>query len=151
MKGERHLVLSDGLDRCIEHDLRAANFGTIDLDQTCDVARRNRAEQLPALACLTEDDVGLAVEFAGKCAGFAFKLKALGLQFGFHVFESLFVVRSCAKRFAAQQKEIASEAIFDANNIAHLAKFSDALEQDHFHSCYSSIWFLVGCFMFMNG
>src|SRR5262245_496648 len=143
MKGQRHLVLSDGLDRCIENDLRAANFGTLHLEQACDVARRNRAEQLPALACLTEDDVGLAVELAGKRAGLAFKLKALGLQFGLHVLEASFVVRSCTKRFAARQQEIASEAVFDANDIAHLAEFADALEQDYFHSCYSSFLSLL--------
>src|SRR5690349_11387229 len=99
MKGQRHLVLSDGLDRCIEHDLSAANFSTIDLKQACDVARRNRAEQLTALACLAEDNVGLAVNLAGERAGLAFELETLGLQFAFHVLEAFFVVRSCTKRF----------------------------------------------------
>ena len=90
---------------------------------------------MPALACLTEDDISFAVELAGKRAGLAFELEVLGLQFGLHVLEALFVVRGRTKRLAAGQQKIAGETVFHANDIAHLTEFADALEQDHFHSC----------------
>jgi hypothetical protein len=93
---------------------------------------------LATLACLAEDHISSAVELAGKGAGLAFELEVLGLQIGLHVLEALFVVRGCAKCLAARQQEIAGETVLHTNDIAHLTEFTDALEQDDFHSCYSS-------------
>src|SRR5581483_5980886 len=142
---QRYLVLADRLDRRIEHDLRAADLRTVRLEQAGNVARRDRAEQLAGLACLAQDNVGLAVKLSGKLAGLSFELEVLGLQFGLHILEALFVVSGRTKCFAARQQEIAGETIFDADDIAHLAKFADALEQDYFH-CFSpqmSDWCLM--------
>src|SRR5262249_14270614 len=41
------------------------------------------------------------------------------------------------QRLALGQEEIAGKAVFDAYDLAHLAEFRDAFQQDYFHGCIS--------------
>jgi hypothetical protein len=57
----------------------------------------------PDLARLTQDDIALAVELAGKLSGFAFHFEIAGLKLALHFFEALLVVGGCSQGLAARQ------------------------------------------------
>src|SRR5262249_36657874 len=105
MKRERHLVLANRLDRCIEHDLRAADLGAFLLQDSGDVARGDRAEQLAGLARLTQDDIALAVDLAGEFSGFALHFEIAGLKLGLHLFETPLVVGGSPHGLSARQQK----------------------------------------------
>ena len=59
-------------------------------------------------------------------------------EFALHRFEARAIFGRGAQRLAARQEEIAGKAVFDADDVAHLAESSDPFEQDHFHGALLS-------------
>jgi hypothetical protein len=72
-------------------------------------------------------------------SGFAFHFEIAGLKLALHFVEAFLVVGGCPQGLAARQQKVASKAVLDAHDVAHLAELADTLEQDHFHCRYSSI------------
>src|SRR5690606_23381842 len=77
---------------------------------------------------LGRDGVGLLLEFEIA----RLKLHAVALELGH-------IVLGCAERLAFRQQEIASIAVTDLDDVAHLAEPADAFEQDDLHGFYSFI------------
>ena len=139
MQRQRHLVLADRLDRRVEFDRGAGDGVTFGRNQGSDIAGRDRAEQLAGFARLADDDEGLAVDLGRDLAGFALALEALLLQLRLHAFVFGLAFGIGAQRLAAGQQKVAGIAVLDADNVAHLAEFADAFEQNDFHGS-SPLW-----------
>ena len=133
MHGDGDVVLADGLDRRVQHDLAAADGDAVRLERGDDVANRHRAEQLAGFGSLTQHDDVAAVDLLGDLGGLALGLQVAGFEFGLHAVELGAVVGGGAQRLVALQEEVAGIAVPDADDFAHLAELGDAFQQNDFH------------------
>ena len=100
-----------------------------------DVAGRDRAIKLAAVAGLAQQHEGLAVELARDLFGFFLALEIARFQLRALGFEIVEVGFGRAQRLLLRQQEVAGEAVLHLHHIAHLAELFDAFEQDHLHGC----------------
>ncbi|OIQ75222.1 hypothetical protein GALL_431150 [mine drainage metagenome] len=133
MHGDGDLVLADGLDRRVQHDLAAANDDAIALERCDDVANAHRSEQLTGLRRLTQYDDVAAVDLLRDLCCLALGLQVAGFELGLHAIELGTVVRGGAQRLAALEQKIAGKPVLDADDFAHMTELGDALQQDDFH------------------
>src|SRR4029077_8373576 len=97
------------------------------------VARRDRAVELAALAGLADEHDGLSVELLGDRLGLLLQLEIAGLDVGALRLEAIAIGVGRGERPLARQKEIAGEPVLDADHIADLAELGDTFEQNDFH------------------
>src|SRR5579862_6416824 len=128
MQRQRNLVLADGLDRCIEHDMRARDLSLVAVEQRGNIACRYRAVQLAAFGSLAQHGDSLAVEFGRHLFGASLHFQIARLQLGLHSFEARLVFGGGTQRLAARQQEVTSKAVLDAHHIAHLTELADTFE-----------------------
>ncbi len=110
-----------------------AGFG----DRLGDVARRDRAVELAALAGLADDDDAQPVELAGDRFRLALAIEVGGLELrplGLEIGE---VRLGRPHRLLLRQEVVAGKARLHVDDLAHLAKLFDAFEQNDGNHHYS--------------
>src|SRR6185437_15018903 len=119
------------LDRFLQHDLAAGDGEARCRHRVREIARRDRAVELAALARLTDQHDLEAVELLRDLLGFAlarqvlrFELRALLLEIGKVLFRR-------AQRLFLRQEEVARIARAHLHDLTHLAEILDPLEEDH--------------------
>src|ERR1700758_1972906 len=133
MERDRYFVLANALDWRVERDLVAIDAKAALAKQGDKVTRGHRAEQLAGFGGLAQNGKALAVEFPGHLIRIGLERERARFELAFHLFKARAVFVRGAQRLAARQQKIAGEPVLDAHDIAHLAKASDALEQNDFH------------------
>ena len=133
MHGDGDVVLADGLDRRVQHDLAAADGDPIALKRGDDVANGYRSEQLTAFGGLTQHHDVAAIDLFRDLGGLGLGFQVAGFEFGLHAVEPGAIVCGGAQRLAALQKKIAGKSVLDADHFAHLAELGDTFQQNDFH------------------
>ena len=108
--------------------LEAAGF-----DHAGDVAGRDRAIELAAVAGLADQQEGLAVQLLGDGFGVLLAVQIMGFQLDLLGLEIFPVRLGGAQGLLLGQQEIAGETVLDADFVAHLAQLLDAFEQNDLH------------------
>ena len=103
------------------------------LDHVGDVAGRDRAVKLAAVAGLADQDEGLAVQLLGDGLGVLLALQIVGFELRLLGLEIFAVGLGGAQRLLLGQQEVAGEAVLDPDFVAHLAELLDPFEQNHLH------------------
>src|SRR5579883_128333 len=145
--GDRHLgmqhyallVETERLDRPLQYDLAAADREARLGDALRNVARRNGAVELSALAGLADDHHREPLELRCHLLGLALarevlrlELSALGLEIGE-------IVLGRAQRLLLRQEEVAGVAGSHIDHLAHLAELLDPLQQNDLHHGRASL------------
>src|SRR5262249_31579203 len=128
-----HRMQAERLDRRIEHHLVARHREARLAERLGDIARRDRAVELAALAGLTDQDDALPVELLGHRLGLLLELEIARLDLAALRLEALAVGLRGPQRLAARQQEIARKPVLDAHHIADLSELGDPLQQNDFH------------------
>src|SRR5262249_30324378 len=128
MKRDADLMQAKRLDRPVEHHLvpfdGEAAFG----DGGGNVAGRDRAVKLPALASLADDDEAMPVKLGRYGLRLRFQLKVTCLKLRSLALEALAIGLSGAECLALREKIVASESVLNVDDVAHLSEAPDALE-----------------------
>ena len=102
-------------------------------DRLRDVARRDRAIELGAIARLAQQDAGESLESFGERLGLAALFDIRRLELPTALLELLQIIFGRAQRLSLGHQEIARIARLDVDHVAHLAELFDPFEQDHLH------------------
>jgi hypothetical protein len=133
MQGHGDGEQADRLDRGGDVHLLAVDGETAIGDRGGDVARRDRAVKLAAVACLADQDKGLAVQLVRDLLGLALELEVMGLELGLLSLEIFAVGLGGAQGLPLWQQEVAGEAVLHLHLVAHLAELLDPFEQNDLH------------------
>ena len=125
---DRHFVLTDRLDRCIERDLTAIDPEAGIADEGNEIARRYRTEQLTRLRSLPQHGEALAVELSRDLRSLGLKRERARFEIAFHCFIAAAVLGRGPQCLAARQQEVPGKAVLHAHDVAHLAEPADTFE-----------------------
>src|SRR6185312_15592443 len=111
VEDDADLALADVLDGLVERHLGAADREAALGDGLGDVARRNRAVELAAVARLAQQCEGLAFELPGNLLGFGLALQVAGLELRLLGLEVFAVGLVGAQGLLLGQEVVAGEAV----------------------------------------
>src|SRR5262249_19217223 len=129
---------AQGLDRSLENHLTFLDREACLSNGIGDVARRDRAVELPAFARLPNDHDSQPFELAANFRRFALSLQVIRLELRALALEIRQVFLCCPQRFFLRQQIIARKPGLYFDKLAHLAQLFDTLEQDQFNHRISS-------------
>ena len=121
------------LDWVIDGDHAAVDREAAVGDHVGEIARGDRAIELAGISRRTNGRERLAVELGVDGLGFFLKFEVARFELHAAALEILAVLIGGAQGLALRQQEVAGKAVFDGDDIAHLAEAADTFEQDHLH------------------
>ena len=134
MQDEARRIQAEGLDRAVESHLAAGDGVPGGGDGLGDVARVHRSVKLTGVAGLADHGDRQAFHVPGDVLGFGAAFEIRRLELGAFAFEALAVGARRAQRLARGQKVVARITVLDAHQVAHLAEFLDAFEENDLHA-----------------
>ena len=137
MQGYAHLVDADCFDRLVELNVTPGNRRTGGGRRLGDVAGRNGAIELPALACLAEYDEALAVERFGCTAGILPTFGVARLENCPIPLELFPVGLARPQRLPLGQEEISRITIPYPHDFSHRAELFHPFQKNDFHAGFS--------------
>ncbi len=102
-----------------------------------DIAGADRTVELGTLARLAQDHHRRTVDGERHPLGLALALEILGLELGAAALEGGQRLIGRPERLALRDQEVAREARAHLHDLAHLAEFRNALEEDDLHELNS--------------